>query len=247
MRLAKAARTGGILLPVLALAALLALSGCGGGSSSETTAANSTNDNAESGKDSAAGAASKGTQSPAEESGNGKQGSNVSQPNGEREPGITPEQRRKATTADISLESPTLTAGAGIPARHTCAGEDESPPLKWSGLPDDAAELVLLVLNSNPVNEALFFDWAVAGLDPSLEGIEEGKLPPGAVVGKNSFGKNGYSICPPEAGKSESYVFMLYAIPEVLSPEEGFDPLPLREAVVDQSGHVGFVIAHASR
>ena len=72
-----------------------------------------------------------------------------------------------------------------------------------------------------PVNEALFFNWAVAGLEPGLKGIDSGQLPKGAMVGNNGFGKNGYEVCPP-AG-SETYIFALYALPRRSRPR-GFDP-----------------------
>jgi phosphatidylethanolamine-binding protein (PEBP) family uncharacterized protein len=239
-RLAKAARVGG-LLPTLALVAMLTMAGCGGGdddsSDPRTTAARDSN---------AGDAPAQGAQSDGKESSDGKQGPGVPQPKGEPEPGATPQQRSKATQANIKLESPGFTAGSALPAAYTCDGKDESPPLQWSGLPSGAAELALLVLNSAPVKGKLFFDWAVAGLDPELSSLEAGTLPPGAVLGKNSWGKDDYSICPP-AGGSENYVFMLYAVPKALSPEPGFDPLALREAILDQSGNVGFVIAPYSR
>ena len=98
------------------------------------------------------------------------------------------------------------------------------------------------MLGLEPVNEALFFNWAVAGLEPGLEGIEAGKLPKGATVGKNSFGKNGYSVCPP-AGKPETFIFALYALPQPLSPQRGFDPAALRQQILGLSGNVGLMAA----
>jgi phosphatidylethanolamine-binding protein (PEBP) family uncharacterized protein len=239
MRLAKATRTGSFLLPVLALAAVLLLAGCGDdGEDSGTAATGTSADSAQAGGNGGAG--------EAQSDGEG-QASNGSQPEGEREPGISPEQRRKGTTADIKLEIPGYAAaGSPLPARNTCDGADESPPLRWSGLPSEAEELVLLVLGSRPVGEKLVFNWAVAGLDPELEEIEEGELPSDAIQGENGFGKEGYSICPPK-GQRENYVFMLYAIPEALSPEAGFDPLALREEVLDQAGNVGFLITPYTR
>lgn len=256
-RLAKATRTGGVTLPVLALVATFALAGCGGGedSSPETATAGTTTGPAEAANGSGAGerqaekakGGSNAKQTSDERSSRKRGGSNVPQPAGEPEPGITPKQREKATTADVTLVSPGFDGGAALPAKYTCDGGNEPPPLRWSGLPSEAAELVLFALNMNPVNEALFFDWAVAGIDPGLEEIKEGKLPPGAVVGKNSFGKRGYGLCPPEAGESENYIFMLYAIPEALSPKQGFDPLVLREEVLAQSGNVGLLAASYKR
>jgi hypothetical protein len=47
----------------------------------------------------------------------------------------------------------------------------------------------------------------MAGLDPSLQGIEAAELPKGAIIGKskNSFGEESYEICPrPASQKSTS-------------------------------------------
>lgn len=241
------------MLPVLALVAMLALAGCGGGddssdgsTSATASKASESDGGAEGGKQTKGDSESGEGKQGSDKSSNGKTGPGVAQPNGERESGITPEQRKKATTASIKLESPAFSAEKPLSARYTCDGEDESPPLRWSGLPSEAAELVLFVLNLSPVNESLFFDWAVAGLDPSLTGLEAGEVPAGAIVGKNSFGKSGYSICPPE-GKGENYIFMLFAIPQSLSLSPGFDPLSAREEVLAQSGNVGLLGASYKR
>jgi phosphatidylethanolamine-binding protein (PEBP) family uncharacterized protein len=177
-----------------------------------------------------------------------KHGPSVPQPTGAPEPGITPEQRRDATVASMTLESPSSRASGGgpqmLPAEYTCDGKNTSPALRWQGTPQGTAELVLFAMNVQPVNEKLFFDWAVAGLDPELEEIEAGKLPKGAVVGRNSFGKAGYGICP-EGG--ETYMFTLFALPKKLSPGQDFDPLALRKAATEASGNVGLVALSYAR
>jgi phosphatidylethanolamine-binding protein (PEBP) family uncharacterized protein len=109
-----------------------------------------------------------------------------------------------------------------LPARNTCDGADTWLPFKWSAIPSGTAELALFIVNIKPVKEALFVDWAVGGLSPSSNGISAGTLPPGAVVGRNSFGQVGYSICPPK-GTSEVYVARLVALSHPLDPQSGFD------------------------
>ena len=84
----------------------------------------------------------------------------------------------------------------------------------------------------------------MAGLEPGLTGIEAGKLPKGAVVGTNSFGKRGYEICPEG---SEIYIFAVYALPRALSPAPGFDARELRHQVLDVSGNVGLLSLAYSR
>jgi hypothetical protein len=98
-------------------------------------------------------------------------------------------------------------------------------------------------MNIAPVAGKLFVDWAVAGIDPALTGIEAGKLPKGSIVGTNSLGKQGYEICPEGA---ETYIFALYALPTALSPKPGFDARDLRQRILEVSGNVGlFPVAYA--
>ncbi len=70
-------------------------------------------------------------------------------------------------------------------------------------------------------------------------------MPEGAVVGRNSFGKVGYELCP--EGSSETYMFALFAIPKKLSPSRGFNPLTLRKEVTDTAGNVGLLAVSYAR
>lgn len=228
-------------------------SSSGSPSSSGSSAATSNGAGGEAGGGSAAAEAKAGGSGKAEGGGSGAQGEpasagskhgpRVPQPKGAPEPGITPQQRSEATVADMILQSPSVQpSSAGppaLPALYTCDGKNMSPALQWKGVPPGTAELALFAMSIQPVNEKLFFDWAVAGLSPDLQEIEAGKLPKGAVVGRNSSGKTGYEICPPGAG--ETYMFALFAVPKKLSPSQGFDPLTLRKSVLDSSGNVGLL------
>ncbi|HEX7293413.1 MAG TPA: hypothetical protein VF259_02605, partial [Solirubrobacterales bacterium] len=78
--------------------------------------------------------------------------------------------------------------------------------------------------------------------DPNLTGMQEGRLPKGAVMGRNSSGKVGYTVCPPK-GSSETYIFTLYALPERLAARSGFDPNALRRQVGELSSNGGIMAA----
>lgn len=253
--------------------AALALAGCGGGSSSDgsssdvastsgasgpTGASNAEVDGggakagdagSEAGHSSAGGAGSASGAGAQGGGGGGKHGPHIAQPKGEQEPGITPKQREEATVASMALESPSAEASSGgpqaLPATYTCDGKGLSPALRWQGVPQGTAELALFTMNIQPVQEKLFFDWAVAGLSPDLTEIEAGKLPGGAVVGRNSFGNTGYEICP--EGGAETYMFAVFALPRKLSPAKGFDPSALRTEVLDASGNVGILALSYAR
>jgi len=60
----------------------------------------------------------------------------------------------------IQLESPAFTDGGKLPARFTCDGEGISPPLRWSGVPDTAKDLVL-VAEDPDVPTGAFTHWTV--------------------------------------------------------------------------------------
>jgi phosphatidylethanolamine-binding protein (PEBP) family uncharacterized protein len=222
----------------------------GSGSSSNPNAKSAANaaDNAkgstksEAGADPSGGGSSSGSQGQGGSEAN-KGASKVQIPEGAPEPGITPKQREEATVASMLLESPSSSPSASgppsLPATYTCDGKGTSPALRWSGVPQDTQELVLLAMNIQPINGKIFFDWAVAGLAPDLTEIQEGKLPRGAIVGLNSFGQSGYKVCP--SNGAEIYMFAVYALPRKLSPASGFDPSSLRKEVLDASGNVGLL------
>jgi phosphatidylethanolamine-binding protein (PEBP) family uncharacterized protein len=114
-----------------------------------------------------------------------------------------------------------------IPARYTCGGSNTSLPLAWTHVPAHTAELVVYAVE--PVRtpkgskHRALVQWAIAGLSPQLHGIAAGKLPPGAIVGRNSVEhKSAYSICT-EKGKIQPYLFLLFALPHRLSLTPGFD------------------------
>ena len=168
-------------------------------------------------------------------------------PGSHPEPKITASERATLPTADINLSSPAVkqqhrTSTYTIARRYTCRGADSSPPLRWSGVPSNADELALLVMNTTPVNGQLFFDWAVAHIAPGTKELSAGQLPAGAVVGLNSDGKTAYSLCPP-GSKPETYLFLLYALPKGLSPKPNFDPATFRQEAMRDARHTGLMAA----
>jgi phosphatidylethanolamine-binding protein (PEBP) family uncharacterized protein len=154
-------------------------------------------------------------------------------PKGPPEKGPTKAQRERVPTANIAMELP-----RGLTKANTCQGKDVSPELHWGTAPSDAVELVVFGVSVAPVNGKLHFDWAMAGLDPRLEGLKEGEVPKGAVLGRNGDGQNKYSICPSD-GAPETYVFAVYPVTKSLSPKSGFDPLAIRKEATRLSESVG--------
>jgi Raf kinase inhibitor-like YbhB/YbcL family protein len=113
--------------------------------------------------------------------------------------------------------------GATISRAHTCDGPDVSLPLRASGLPRATKEIVV-VMRDPDAPGGDFIHWAVAHLIPAHGSLSlaPGVSPPGAVLGRNSFGSLGYrGPCPP-SGAPHHYVITAYALGQPSGLKRGF-------------------------
>jgi Raf kinase inhibitor-like YbhB/YbcL family protein len=119
----------------------------------------------------------------------------------------------------LTLISPAFSAMGPIPTKYTCDGDDISPPLEWTGVPDDAQSLALIVDDPDAPDPAApkmrYVHWVLYNIPPETRGLPEGAgkatLPEEAREGINDFKKRGYGgPCPP-IGRHR-YVFTLYAL-----------------------------------
>jgi Raf kinase inhibitor-like YbhB/YbcL family protein len=121
----------------------------------------------------------------------------------------------------IHLSSPAFANGSRIPSKYTCAGQDVSPPLRWSSPPARTKELALVMTDLDAPGGP-FTHWALARIPSATRGVRTGQVPPGAVAGRNGFGKTGYGgPCPP-GGKPHHYVIELLALSQRSSVSSGF-------------------------
>ena len=110
----------------------------------------------------------------------------------------------------MKIESPVFQDNEMIPARYTCDGEDVSPPLMFSGVPDGTRSLVMIV-DDPDAPAGTWVHWTLWNIPPETRSITEDSVPPGAVQGITSFGKSGWGgPCPPSG--RHHYYFKLYAL-----------------------------------
>jgi phosphatidylethanolamine-binding protein (PEBP) family uncharacterized protein len=128
-------------------------------------------------------------------------------------------------TADITLRSSIRLNP--VPDAYTCAGANRSLPVSWNKVPAGTAEIDLFIVHTEPTNRRLVTDWGVAGLKPNLRTISAGRLPSGAIVGRNGSSQARYSVCPPK-GHTLEYVLVLLALPHRIPAKAGFDARTLR-------------------
>ena len=139
----------------------------------------------------------------------------------------------------MKLESAAFSANGDIPPRFTCDGEDISPPLSWSGLPDGTQSLVLIVDDPDAPDPAApkrtWVHWVLYNLPPNVPGLPEAAaVPPGAGEGLNDWKRTGYGgPCPP-IGRHR-YIHKLYALDSVLPELHRPDKARLERAM---QGHV---------
>jgi Raf kinase inhibitor-like YbhB/YbcL family protein len=108
-----------------------------------------------------------------------------------------------------------------IPARYTCHGAGQSPPLHWSGVPADTKSLALVVDDAEaPITPYIY--WIVFDINPATTDIQAGQLPPGARQAVNSAGHAAYDPpCP--RNQEHSYRFTVYALHSAVSLPNGTD------------------------
>jgi Raf kinase inhibitor-like YbhB/YbcL family protein len=112
--------------------------------------------------------------------------------------------------AEFVLQSSAFEHGGPIPGRHSCEGEDLSPPLSWSGAPQGTRSLALVV-DDPDAPAGTFTHWLGWGLDPGAQGLDEGEAAP--VEGRNDFGTSGYrGPCPPPGHGRHRYFCRLCAL-----------------------------------
>jgi Raf kinase inhibitor-like YbhB/YbcL family protein len=150
---------------------------------------------------------------------------------------ITPLGEGRAMT--IQLTSSAFTEGAPIPAKYTCDGEDVSPPLKWSNLPQ-GTKSAALICDDPDAPLGTWVHWVVYGIPATVTELPEGvpaaeTIPNGARQGTNDFKRVGYGgPCPPK-GRPHRYVFQLYALDAELQLSPGATKKDLVNAM---KGHI---------
>ena len=118
----------------------------------------------------------------------------------------------------FTVTSPVV-KGSVIPARYTCHGAGQSPPLHWSGAPAGTKSLALVVDDSDaPITPYIY--WIVLGINPATTDIQSGQLPPGAHQAMNSAGHAAYDPpCP--RNQAHWYRFTVYALDASVSLPSG--------------------------
>jgi len=119
----------------------------------------------------------------------------------------------------LSITSTAFEPEGMIPSRYTCDGADISPPLSWTGVPENTKSLAL-ISDDPDAPRGTWVHWVLFNISPDTrqlpENVPSGEmLAGGARHGVTDFGRFGYGgPCPP--GGVHRYYFKLYALDIVL-------------------------------
>jgi len=147
----------------------------------------------------------------------------------------------------FKIKSPAFADGDTMPVKFTCDGNDVSPKLQWSGVPDNAKSLAL-ICDDPDAPLGTWVHWVIFNIPPDVDEFDEKYTPSkglskafsrgeGPIDGINDFRCYGYNgPCPPK-GPAHRYYFKLYALDMALNLKTG-----ATKADVEQAMH-GHVIA----
>jgi len=122
----------------------------------------------------------------------------------------------------MKITSTAFNEGEMIPRKYTCDGQDVSPPLTWSGIPEGTKSLAL-ISDDPDAPMGTWVHWVYYDIPADRTKLPEDVSPdkkpaPGGTQGMTDFGRIGYGgPCPP--GGTHRYYFKLYALDAILGLE----------------------------
>lgn len=133
----------------------------------------------------------------------------------------------------MKISSAAFKHNQSIPAKHTCDGENISPPLSLEQVPSGCTTLALIVDDPDAPAGA-WLHWIVWNIDPRTASIPERAVPFGASQGTTDFHDRSYGgPCPPSG--THRYYFKLYALDTRLDLSSNTNQSALERAM---QGHV---------
>lgn len=159
----------------------------------------------------------------------------------------------------LEVKAPSLPASLVIPQKNAfsgfgCTGDNVSPSLTWSAGPEGTRSYLIMMYDPDAPTGVGFHHWWVANLPSNTNALAEGaggpegKLPRGAVQGRNDYSTTHYGgPCPPK-GRTHRYEFYVWALSvDSLPVEPQTSPVVVRFLLRDKALAVGRLTAKHGR
>ncbi len=136
--------------------------------------------------------------------------------------------------SDLKLTSSAFEFRGEIPKKYTGEGEDVSPPLEWTNVPEGTKSFVVICHDPDAplILEGTygFVHWVLYNIPGSVTSLPEGTQD--YTAGVNNFDKEGYGgPMPPDGHGTHHYFFWVLALNEELNLEAGLSLRELLEKV----------------
>jgi Raf kinase inhibitor-like YbhB/YbcL family protein len=149
----------------------------------------------------------------------------------------------RTTDMPMTLTAADFQDGGDIPTEHTCDAANTPISLSWTGVPDETAELALVMDDPDARG---FVHWVVVGIPSDADGLPGGQLPSGASAGQAGFGRAAYGgPCPPSG--THRYEFRLYALSAPLGAGASPTAEQVRSAAADKTIETALLTGRYSR
>ncbi len=156
---------------------------------------------------------------------------------------------------DFSVTTTAFERDKTIPTRFTADGDDVSPALAWSGVPNGAKTLAVICDDPDAPTAEPWVHWVIFNIPTSLKSLPEGiektsspKSVSGASQGQNTWGKRGWNgPSPPKGHGVHHYHFKVYALNETLTVTGEVDKKKLLAAMENHVVGQGEIIGTYER
>lgn len=153
------------------------------------------------------------------------------------------EKQNKKRAKKMKVESPAFKNGQKIPTKYTADGEDISPPIVWSNIPEGTVEFALICDDPDAPTAEPWVHWVIYKIGPNIHALPENipkvarvESPIKALQGRNSWTYIGYNgPAPPPGSGIHHYRFTVYALDTQLDIEDSATKKELLEAM---EGHI---------
>jgi Raf kinase inhibitor-like YbhB/YbcL family protein len=152
-------------------------------------------------------------------------------------PSESPLPEGELQSPDFTLTSSAFEPGAAIPIQYSCEGDDLSPPLSWSSVPEGTSTFALIMEDPDAPG-GTWVHWVLYNLPADTRSlkaaiIDQTDLPLGTLIGVNDWGEGSYGgPCPPSG--THRYFFYLFALDTAVDLNNATTDV-LRDAF---SGHI---------
>lgn len=138
----------------------------------------------------------------------------------------------------MEIQSSAFHQGDLIPSQYTCTGENISPPLSWTGVPE-GTKSIALITDDPDAPMGTWVHWVYYDIPAHFSGLKEhipkgNKPSTGGTQGMNDSHSIGYDgPCPPSG--THRYYFKAYALDIFLNLSPGASKRELLDAM---QGHI---------